>query len=305
VSRPPEDLRAALEERRRHAQRDLDELAEQVEMGDIDEASARELEAGYRAELEAVEERLSALPARSAGARRESKRPARSEGKGRAEGSAERRVSGKRSARSTTTVLVAMGVAMIVVTALIVIAAGGDDEGPAPAAGGGMSDLEVDVPQTGDAITDAQALVDAHPESNPIRLQLAGAYFDLAIEQKIGGGETRDAFLGAMEQYLFVLGNDPTPQEQSHAQTRVGWMAFETGQFAQAEATLREALTADPANVEAQWFLGIVLLEGMEDPAAAVPVFEDLLEMTGIPEWLQEEGAAMLAAAREAAGGEG
>ena len=108
-----------------------------------------------------------------------------------------------------------------------------------------------------------------------------------------------------MEHYLFVLENDPAPAEESHAQTRIGWMAFETGQYQQAEATLTAALATDPTNIEARWFLGIVLLEGLGDPAGAVPVFEDLLAMQGLPEWLEIEAAAMLDAAREASGGGG
>jgi cytochrome c-type biogenesis protein CcmH/NrfG len=52
----PVDAPAPLEERRRHALRDLEELAEQVAAGELDEATAQSLREGYEAELAAVKQ---------------------------------------------------------------------------------------------------------------------------------------------------------------------------------------------------------------------------------------------------------
>ncbi len=49
------EAKQRLVERRQHALRDLDELAEQVASGELDEATAARLRAGYEAELEAVD----------------------------------------------------------------------------------------------------------------------------------------------------------------------------------------------------------------------------------------------------------
>ena len=56
--------REALEQRRAHALRDLEELAQQVDDGEIPEEDAAVLEARYRKDLEEVERRLGSMPMR-------------------------------------------------------------------------------------------------------------------------------------------------------------------------------------------------------------------------------------------------
>ena len=63
-----------LQERRRHALRDLDELSEQVEAGELDEATAERLRAAYRAELEAVDQELQRSESHSSPQARSSRR---------------------------------------------------------------------------------------------------------------------------------------------------------------------------------------------------------------------------------------
>ncbi|MDH3396680.1 MAG: hypothetical protein OEM81_02480, partial [Acidimicrobiia bacterium] len=53
--------RKHLEERREIAARDLTELAEQVEAGEIDQATAEALRANYQAEVDDVAAQLAAL----------------------------------------------------------------------------------------------------------------------------------------------------------------------------------------------------------------------------------------------------
>jgi cytochrome c-type biogenesis protein CcmH/NrfG len=299
VSRTPEELREALEERRRHALRDLEELAEQVEAGDIDEDSAAELEAGYRTELEAVEERLERLPA----AARSRERAAKPE--------AARRPTARRAAkdevprsRSTRTMLIAMGAVMVVLSVLIYVAAqGGDDE---PAAGGSGTTDATEFASSGDGIADLEALVAAHPESIDFRLQLAGAYFDRGIQQRNTGQNSSESLFAAVQHYAAVYESaDAGNPEKAHAASRLGFLAFETQQYGQSVALLEEAMALDPANVEPEWFLGLVLFEGQQDPAAAIPVFESVLARPDLPDWLRDAATDMLAAAESAAGGGG
>lgn len=276
-----EDRIAALDERVRNAQRDLEELAEQVDAGEIDETTAVRLEAGYRRELAEAQRLLAEIrgPERQAPARKRG--PVVSEDGG----ATPRRASG-----SPRNVLVGMLVAMVALTVVIVIAGRGDDDGGAAAP---ATTQGPEIGSSGDPIADMEAAVAAHPESNEMRLALAGMYFDLG------------QYLPAMEHYLAVLENDPAPDEESVALARVGWMAYVTDQPATAVEYFNAALAIDPAYGEAKLFLGVVLLYGMEDPEAAVPVLEEVLAFPDLPEQLRPDVERMLAEARAQLGGEG
>lgn len=276
-----EDRIAALDERVRNAQRDLEELAEQVDAGEIDETTAVRLEAGYRRELAEAQRLLAEIrgPERQAPARKRG--PVVSEDGG----ATPRRASG-----SPRNVLVGMLVAMVALTVVIVIAGRGDDDGGAAAP---ATTQGPEIGSSGDPIADMEAAVAAHPESNEMRLALAGMYFDLG------------QYLPAMEHYLAVLENDPAPDEESVALARVGWMAYVTDQPATAVEYFNAALAIDPAYGEAKLFLGVVLLYGMEDPEAAFPVLEEVLAFPDLPEQLRPDVERMLAEARAQLGGEG
>ena len=62
MSRPDDVRRQALEQRIRLARQDIDDLQQQVDDGEMDEATAVELEARYRQDLEAAREELNSLP---------------------------------------------------------------------------------------------------------------------------------------------------------------------------------------------------------------------------------------------------
>jgi tetratricopeptide (TPR) repeat protein len=263
----------ALEERRRIVLRDLEELAQQVADGEIDEATASRLEAGYRAELAEVERALKARPSRQPKARDEaagSPAPARAAA----------------PARSSSGILWAMGAVILALTGVIVFLAtrAGEEEAAA------STTTQASLP---DDIAEMEAVVAAHPESNAMRLALAGLYFD------------RGEYLGAMEHYLVVLENAPTPEEESVALARVGWMAYLTDQVDTAVGYLEQAIAVDSAYGEAKLFLGVVLLYGEEDPAAALPVLEEVLTFPDLPAEVRLEVEQMVEEARAAAGGGG
>jgi tetratricopeptide (TPR) repeat protein len=276
-----DDRIAALEERRRLAARDLEELTEQVEAGEIDEATAARLEEGYRAELADAEARLaklgrSARPGsdRPAGSRREQPAPKSTPSAG---------AGARRPSTSPRNILIGMIGVLVALTVVIVIAGrGGDEEGAAAAP---PTSAGPEIGSTGDPLADMEAAVAAHPESNEMRLALAGMYFDVG------------QYLPAMEHYMAVLDNEPTPDEESVALARVGWMAYVTDQPNAAVDYLNAALAIDPAYGEAKLFLGVVLLYGLEDHEAAIPVLEEVLEFPDLPEQLRPDVENMLAEA--------
>jgi tetratricopeptide (TPR) repeat protein len=263
---------SALEERVRNARRDLEELTEQVEAGEIDEPTAARLGAGYRAELERAEQLLAGR-----------EQPVRSE-------PPDKKPSGgiETKRRSTVgsprNVLIGMLAVMVVLTVVIVIAGrSGDDDGAAAAP---PTTEAPEIGTSGDPLADMEAAVAAHPESNEMRLALAGMYFDVG------------QYLPAMEHYVAVLESDPAPDEESVALARVGWMAYVTDQPATAVEYLNASLAIDPGYGEAKLFLGVVLLYGMEDPASAIPVLEEVLEFPDLPEQLRPDVENMLTEAR-------
>jgi tetratricopeptide (TPR) repeat protein len=268
--------RAALEDRVRHAERDLEELARQVEDGEIDEETAARLEDRYRADLDAAEASLGELPAER------KHRPGREEAD-EERGPAARALSGRG-------LLALAGVMVVLTIGIVVLATRGGDEGAGTAT---TAPAAADLPSTGDPVADMEAAVAAHPDSNEMRLALGGLLFD------------RGEYLTAMEHYIFVLENEPTTAEESVALTRVGWMAYVTGQNEAAEDYLRSAIEVDPAYGEAKLFLGVVLLYGNEDPDGAIPLLEEVLTYPDLPEGLRPDVEGMLADARATAGGEG
>jgi|GEM_PF-1061232 len=270
----------ALEERGRIVQRDLEELAQQVAEGEIDAATAAGLEAGYRAELAEVERALAARP------RKARPEPAVAAAAGRPAPPA---TTPPRTAASggTRRILWAMGAVVLALTGVIVFLATRSASDEAATTTTLPADLSGD-------LAEMEAVVAAHPESNEMRLALAGLYFD------------RGEYLGAMEHYLAVLDNAPTAAEESVALARVGWMAYITDQVDTAIAYLEQAMVVDPAYGESRLFLGVVLLYGKEDPAAALPYLEEVLTYPDLPEALRPEIEQMVAEARAAIpGGEG
>ncbi len=84
------------------------------------------------------------------------------------------------------------------------------------------------------------------PEVNRMRLALAERYFET--------GEYSDALTWLRT----VLDASPTPTEESEALARIGWMILDSGDPDTALQFVEMALEANPANLEATYFRGLV-----------------------------------------------
>ena len=291
---PVDPARRRLEERRDIALRDLEELAQQVEDGEIDAEAAARLEEGYRAELAAAEEGLAALPAppskaaKSGHAKGEPAKsgPAKSGPAG--SGGAAAKTRPGRPTQETPRRLPARGLAVIaavvaVLTVAIVIIANsaGEDETAAPAA-----PSETGAPGgSGDMIAEMEAAVAANPEVNGMRLALAEIYFN------------QFEFAKAKEHYLAVLHNSPTPDEQTETMLQLGLIEFYSGDPALAAQHVQVVLDDDPESLAGRFYLGAIQLYGLEDPAAAIETLEGLVDDPELPEGAKTDAEGMLSEA--------
>ena len=135
-----------------------------------------------------------------------------------------------------------------------------------------------------------EGVVAANPNINAMRLALADRYF--AAEE----------YSSALDHYLYIAENDPTPTEEGIALARLGWMAYATGLSEAAEEYVLSSLDADPTNTEATLFLGFITLYGLEDAERAIPQLEAALE---IPDLRADIVTQIEAALEEARGGGG
>jgi len=229
-------------ERRRYALRDLEELAEQVAAGELDEATAEQLRAGYEAELAAVSDGLPDPVAKSGG--RAGSAPVDTPAEGRSTG------------RAITGTFILIGALTVVI--LLAAQVFKSDDGPGPQAGSDGSALDAA------AIAEMEEVVASHPDVPGMRLALADLYFE------------QGDYGTAIDHYLTVLSGEMTIQEESHTLGRIGWMAYSTGQLEAAVDYLDASLKADPDYGEGKLFLGFVKLYGLEDAAGALPLLEEV-----------------------------
>lgn len=265
--------RGKLEERLEIALRDLEELNEQVEAGEIDEATAAGLRTNYQAELDDVTAQLDALPASPKATSVEN--PA---------GEVPQPRSGRRAIVGSVLVIAALSVAIFL--------AAGDvtpDSPTATADSASPGGLSVDP----NAVSNEQleAVVAENPNINAMRLALADRYFE---QQDYGK---------ALDHYLVIAENNPTSAEEGRALSRIGWMAYTTGQPETAEQYLQTALTIDPTNGETKLFLGFVYLYGLEDPEAALPWLEEVAGFSDLPPTIRAEVETALEDARSGGNG--
>jgi len=238
--------RAALVERLRIAGRDLEDLADQVDGGELDPITAASLESRYRGEIIRAQEALDGLgepdqlPPRPppAGPRR-------------------------------MVVVVVAGMAMALLTIGIVVA--GRNAAPSPVAPTAPDPARVTVAELEDALA-------ADPGNVALRLTLGRRYLDAAD------------YVNAMSHFATVAAAGAGPVETAIAEAHMGWMAWVAlGDPSTALDLLDSALQRSPGYPEAMLWKGVVLLYGMDDGAAAVPIFEELLVLEGVPAGLRIE----------------
>lgn len=262
-------LPAALEERRSHALRDLEELAEQVATGELDDEAAARLRAGYEAELAEVD--LAAMEAQAAPAEPtipgDQPEPAVAEGR-----SPKRAVIGA---------LALIGVLTVVILAAAQVFR--SDPEPAPQT---PSEAAID----GASAEEMESIVAAHPESVEMRLALADLYFE------------EGDYASAIDHYLQVSNGELSLEQESRTLGRIGWMAYATGQVESAVQFINNSLELNPAYDEGKLFLGLVSLYGLEDPAAALPLLEEVNAIPGLGDQLRAEIEVALEQARAGVG---
>ncbi len=259
--------RQRISERREVVARDIEELGQQVSDGEVDEAVAEEMLRAYRSELAALDRELAEMPEEAKTVVVEKTVP----------------VSGPKT-RSPRRVLVGSVILIVALSAAIAFAARDTSE-PEPAASAAPGGLTVDPASVSNE--ELEAVVAANPEINAMRMALADRYF------------AAEDYGSALDHYLFIAENDPTPAEESKSLARVGWMAYSTGLPEAAEQYVLSSLDVDPTNSEATLFLGFITLYGLEDAEAAIPRLEAALSIPGLPPNLLSQVEQALVEARE------
>lgn len=252
--------RDRLTDRRNLVQQDIEELAEQIADGEVDEATGERLMAGYEQELAAVQTALAELPSR-----KPPKAP---------KAAAKDRVTTDQGApasgRSMSRVVIgAVLVATAVVVAVFLVARNTTPDDPGGGQTAGPGELTVDP----NSVTneELEAVVAANPDIPAMRLALANRYF------------LADQFPEALDHYLYIAGNNPTPADEAFALARIGWIAHATGLSESAEEYINQSLAIDPNQFEATLFRGFITLYGLDQPAEAIPQLEAALELPGLP----------------------
>ncbi len=248
-------------ERHELAVRDLRELEEQVESGEIDVDTAARLRAGYQRELEQVEAALGELPpTESRPASPPLERPAEQPAAG-----SERATEGRSPRR------VAVGSILLLASLTLIIFFAARDTEPDPVGpGAAAAPGELTVDPAAVSNEELEAVVAANPDITAMRMALADRYFEA------------EEYGASLDHYLYIAENTQDPREESKALARVGWMAYITDQAEAAAQYMEQSLLADPTNAEAILFRGFVTMYGLGDPEAAIPQLEAALDLTNL-----------------------
>ncbi len=239
--------RAAIEDARRIVATDIAELDVQEAAGELDAAEAARLRQSYLAEQEALAKaEPQAAPA-----------PTRSRARSLVGGG----------------ILVVGAIALTVAVVVTV-----RDRAPGDLITGGIADQE----QTRDLTTvtneEMEAVIAANPDVVPMRLALAGRYFD------------EGNFSDAVRHYLEVLDREQHPE----ALANVGWMAYLNGEVETGLAFVERSLAITDALPQAHWYIANIRYLGMQDPTGAVAPLETLLAFESIPAEVRDAAVSLL-----------
>lgn len=209
--------------------RDLAEVGEQVDAGELDEATAERLRSAYQSERAALEAQLADLATPKEDTSPDPGPALRSQG---------RAIAG--------TVIV--GIAALVVAVVAVFSlqertpAGESTDGVATAAleNGGGRDL------SSVGLEEMEAVVAQNPDIPGMRLALADRYVE-------AGDYSR-----ALEHYMVVLEQEP---ENATALARVGWLTFLSDEAELAEPFIVRAIAIEPDFPQAYWYLANVRIQ--------------------------------------------
>lgn len=240
--------------------RDLAEVDDQVDAGELDEATAERLRSAYHSERAALEAQLADVGTAIEDAPRDGDPAPRSRGR----------------AIAGTAVI---GTAALVVAVVAVFSlqertpAGESTDGVATAAleNGGGRDL------SSVGLEEMEAVVAQNPDIPGMRLALADRYVE-------AGDYSR-----ALEHYMVVLDQEP---ESATALARVGWLTFLSDEAELAEPFIMRAIAIEPDFPQAYWYLANVRIQ-MGNPDGAIEPLERLLDYD-LPDDVRAQAELML-----------
>lgn len=249
------------------ARNDLEELEQQVEDGEIDEDTAAGLRAGYEAELQSAEAALAAAgtpPAKPPKKKAKAEDPAKPASKKRAPSeSLEKAPSGSGWNKR---ILVGGGI-LIAAVVFILLSVQGSAE-PEPSA---APPTAANTDTATDPCAELAAALTDHAD-NGFRLALARCYTD-----------TGNA-MSAIEHYRAVADDsEATPEQTSQANVGLGYLNLQIGELNTAADYMEVALAADPTSLEAQYWLGLMLIYDLGDPERGVSYLESILATPDLP----------------------
>ncbi|MBT8197264.1 MAG: tetratricopeptide repeat protein [Acidimicrobiia bacterium] len=252
--------RKRLVERRDLVTRDLEELAEQQDLGEVDPDTAARLRAAYKTELDSLEASLADFPEEP------DERPATPPPD---EAPAPTPAT---PARPVSQIVKVSLVIVVVLTGAIFLAARGDGSGDQTTvqSAPGESPGELTVDPNAVSSEQLEAIVAANPDIVGMRMALADRYFE---DEDYGS---------ALDHYLYIAENAGEAVDEAQALARIGWMAYRTGLHIEADEYVRTSLELDPSNAEAALYRGFITMYGLEDVEAAIPQLEDALELPNL-----------------------
>lgn len=232
------DPRADLQERRDVALRDLADLDEQLDTGEVDRVTGISLRARYETDAAAAIRALKRLDGDEPDT--DDTRPA----------PPRRRI----PALVTSMAVIAAISATVILPRFIGARPNGGFVTGNEAASDGRDLSQV-------TNEEMEQVVAANPAVVPMRLRLAHRYLD--------AGEMRQA----VEHYMAVLDRQPEPEAMSH----LGWIVFQDGDVDVAIQLLEASRELAPDDPETLWFLANAHLYGRGDAQEALPLLEQLM----------------------------
>lgn len=240
------------------ANRDLAEIAEQVEAGEIDAKTAARLGEKYRSERDALQEQLTGEVRNAPSHPEEVGAPL---------------VTRRRMVGASVLIVAS------VVLAFVVVRTVGTGE---PAAEGVASAVVAGDSVNLDDVTneEMEAVVAENPDIAPMRLALADRYF--------AEGE----FSNALTHYMYVL--ETLGVKDPSALANVGWMTYLSDVPDTAERFVEESLEIQPDGGIAFWYLANIRFRGLDDAAGAIEPLQLLLEYDTLPDDIRTAAQQML-----------
>lgn len=225
--------------------RDLSEVDDQVDAGELDEATADRLRTAYRSERRTLEQQLDAIePVVTVSG--DTDHPA-----------------GRSKKRSLVGAAV-IGIAAVVIAFVAVTSlqertpAGESTDGVATEALEGAGGVDL----SSVSLEEMETIVAQNPDIPGMRIALADLYVEAGDYSK------------ALEHYMVVLDLQP---EDPEALARVGWLTFLSGEADLAASFVERALAIESDFPQAYWFLANIRME-IGDALGAIEPLQRLLE---------------------------